>query len=204
MGSPDCREERIYLTDLRRGEPAAFEKAVRENAGGMLAAARRVTGNEEDAADCVQEAFSAAFLKISEFEGRSSLRTWLHRVVINQALMKLRKRRRRPEESIDSMMPKFDEYGFLIGPVRITDETAEEMLSKKETAEAVRRAIAELPETYRVILVLRDIEELSTAEAAELLEIDEGAVRTRLHRARTVLKKMLEPIFAVKRSNNVL
>lgn len=204
MSGPDCREARIYLTNLRRGEPAAFEKAVRENAGGMLAAARRITGNEEDAADCVQEAFSAAFRKIAEFEGRSSLRTWLHRVVINQALMKLRKRRRRPEESIDGLAPKFDENGFLIGPVRIADETAEEMLSKKETAETVRRAIDKLPETYRIILVLRDIEELSTAQAAERLEIDEGAVRTRLHRARTALKKMLEPLFAVKRSNNVL
>ncbi len=196
----DC----AYIDDLKRGDSAAFEKAVREHAGWMLAVARRITNCNEDGADCVQEAFSIAHQKIAGFEGRSTLKTWLHRVVVNQALMKLRKRRRHPEESIDDLMPDFDDNGFLIGPIQITDETAEELLSKKEVAEKVRSAIDELPETYRTILLLRDIEELSTAETAALLEIDEGAARTRLHRARTALKKKLEPVFDAKYLDDVL
>ena len=101
-------------------------------------------------------------------------------------------------------MPDFDDNGFLIGPVQITDETAEQLLSKKEVAGIVRQAIDDLPETYRTILLLRDIEELSTAETADLLEIDEGAARTRLHRARTALKKKLEPLFDAKYLDDVL
>lgn len=198
--SPDY----AIIAELKRGNAATFEQIVREHTGWMFAVARRITNCEEDAADCVQEAFSIAHQKIAGFEGRSTLKTWLHRVVVNQALMKLRKKRRRPEESIDELMPDFDDNGFLIGPVQITDETAEELLSKKEVAGEVRRAITELPETYRTILLLRDIEELSTTETAEILEIDEGAARTRLHRARTALKKKLEPIFEAKYLDDVL
>lgn len=192
------------LVRLQSGDPAAFESVVREHTGWMLAVANRITKCEADAADCVQEAFSIAVRKIAGFEGRSTLKTWLHRVVVNQALMKLRQRSRRQEQSIDELMPAFDDNGFLIGPVEVTSKTAEELLSKKEVAISVRRAIDELPDSYRIIIVLRDIEELSTIETARFLEIEEGAVRTRLHRARNALKKKLEPIFDAKYLNDVL
>jgi hypothetical protein len=107
----DTSREAQLLEGLRRGENGAFETLVRQYGSRLLAVARRLLGNEHDAQDVLQEAFLSAFKAIDQFTGNAKLSTWLHRIVVNAALMKLRGRRRRPEESIEDLLPHLDERG---------------------------------------------------------------------------------------------
>lgn len=161
----------------------------------MLATARRILNDDAAAQDCVQEAFLNAFRSLERFEARSTLATWLTRITINAALMRLRSRTRRNEQSIDELGPEFDQNACRIEPHWLFPGDTDELLQRREIRELVRAKIAELPEQHRIVLMLRDIEELSTLEVAELLETTEGAVKTRLHRARAALKKLLEPLW---------
>jgi RNA polymerase sigma-70 factor (ECF subfamily) len=151
--------------------------------------------NDEDARDCLQDALLSAFRSIDGFEGEAQLGTWLHRILVNACLMRLRARKRKPEELADPQEPEFDRYGFRVGPTEMAPTSAEELLEREEVRGQVRKAIDDLPESYRILLVLRDIEELSTAETAEMLEMTPGAVKVRLHRARLALKKQLGSLF---------
>jgi len=180
---------------LKGGEEWAFEALVRAFGARLLATARRLVGNEEDARDVVQSAYLSAFRAIGQFEGSAQLSTWLHRIVVNTALMRLRSRRRKPEESIEALLPAFQADGHYVEWFSSWDVPADRLLERKETRRAVRVAIEQLPETYRTVLVLRDIEELSTQEAAEVLDITPSAVKVRLHRARQALLTLLRPHF---------
>jgi len=161
----------------------------------MLAVARRLVRDEEDARDAVQEAFLSAFRSIGRFEGECRLATWLHRIVVNCCLMRLRTRRRHPEEPIEDLLPKFQEDGHQVGHPCLFDwgDPADVLLERRQVRILVRRSIERLPETYRTVLVLREIEELDTAEVAELLGITENAVKVRLHRASQALRTLLDP-----------
>lgn len=180
---------------LQSGDETAYEELVRENIGRMLAVARRFLKNEEDAQDAVQEAFVNAFRSIDRFEGGSRLSTWLHRIVVNAALMKLRSKRRRPESSIDELLPTFREDGHLEQPSSQWRSLPDTMVVREEDRVFVREAIDRLPDTYRNVLLLRDIEGLDTAESAAVLGISENATKVRLHRARQALQSLLEPRF---------
>ena len=162
----------------------------------MLSTARRLVGNEEDARDVVQEAYISAFKALDEFKGDARLSTWLHRITINAALMKLRSRRRKPETSIEEMLPRFNEAGHSQTAPRRWSADADRALQRQEIRAFVRECIAELPENYRTVLLLRDIEELDTAETAEILDITPNAVKIRLHRARLALRGLLDDKFA--------
>ena len=180
-----------FLERLRRGEDEACERLVREQTARLLAVARRYLRSEEDARDAVQDGFVAAFRAIGRFQGGSSISTWLHRIVINACLMKLRSSRRRPETSIESLLPRFDESGHRVAEPEEWRDSAEESIDRSQTRRLVRLAIDRLPERYRTILMLRDIEEFSTAEAAGILGLSENAVKIRLHRARQALRTVL-------------
>ena len=181
------------LSGLRAGNEQSYEELVRLYGGRMLSTASRIVRNPEDARDCVQETFLQAFKNIDRFEGRSSIGTWLHRIVVNNALLKLRTRSRRPEGSLDDLMPDFDDYQCRI-ETRDETQSIETLVSQQQTRAQVRSAIYGLPDDYRDVLLLRDIAELDTQETAEALEIQPGAVRTRLHRARAALKRQLEGV----------
>ena len=188
-------DETKLLERLRKGEDGAFEELVRTHGGRMLSVAKRMLRNEADAADAVQDAFLSAFRAIDRFEGGSRLGTWLHRIVVNAALMKLRTRRRKPEEPLDDLLPKFRDDGHLERPAQAWNQPADQALASEETRKLVLDRIAELPETYRTILLLRDVEDLDTEETAKALEISPGAVKTRLHRAHLALRELLDPHF---------
>lgn len=192
---PDVeRDGSELVARLRRGEEGAYAEVVRAHAGRMLAVARRILGSEEDARDAVQEAFLSALRSIEGFREGCAVATWLHRITVNAALMRLRSARRHPERSLDTLLPTFDDTGHRVGYTGPWRELGPE--GEHERAELrvqVRRAIAELPAHYRAVLVLRDIEELSTSEAAELLGLSPNAVKIRLHRARQALRTLLEP-----------
>ena len=187
--------EADLLAGLKAGTPGAYEALVRREGPKLLKTARRVLRSEEDARDSVQEAFGRAFQAVHKFEGRSRLSTWLYRITLNQCLMRLRSKGRQSERAIDDLLPNFDESNHRIEPLWQFDESVDEMLERKDIASRVRAAIDDLPETHRRVLLLRDIEELSTEEAAEVLDISPGAVKVRLHRARAALKKLLEPTY---------
>lgn len=179
------------LEALRSGDDEAFERLVKQHSGRMLAVCRRILRNEDDARDAVQEAFISAFKGLSKFEGTSQLGTWLHRIAVNVCLMKLRSRKRKPEESIDDLQPAFKDDGHArFDPVDWSPR-ADQLLETRETRDFVRGAIDELPEPYRVVLLLRDIEEVDTKEAAEILGVSEGVVKVRLHRARHALRALI-------------
>jgi RNA polymerase sigma-70 factor (ECF subfamily) len=183
------------LRRLQAGEEQAYELLVRQCSGRMVAAARRFLGRGDESADAVQEAFCSAFQAINRFEGTSALSTWLHRIVVNVCLMKLRTRSRRPTVSIEDLLPAFDETGHRLEPVAPWSDEPCNRLERAEMHNQVRACIDRLPDDYRVVLLLRDIEELDTEQTAEVLGISVSAVKTRLHRARQALRSLLEPLF---------
>ena len=194
-GGVSVAAEAELLARLRAGEDDAFEELVRQNAGRLLAVARRYLKSEEDAQDVVQETFLSAFRSLDRFEGGSRLSTWLHRIAVNAALMKLRTRRRKPEESIEDLLPRFLEDGHPVRSAIPWRPLSDELLGQKQTRALVQGCIDRLPESYRHVLLLRDIEEFDTEETARILGISANAVKTRLHRARQALRGFLNPHF---------
>lgn len=170
-----------------------FEEIVRSNIGWMLAVAGRILGDSASAEDAVQKAFTKIHVNFDDFEGRSSVKTWIHRIVVNESYMILRKTGQLKESSLDGLLPLFDENGCRIESSPVTLETPETILSRKETNALVDEKIAALPANYRIVLLLRDMEGLSTAEVADILEISETNAKVRLHRARAALKVALSP-----------
>lgn len=177
---------------LRAKDQSAFETLLRRYMARLLNVARRFLKNEEDARDAVQEAFISAFRGIDGFQSGSKLSTWLHRIVVNACLMKLRSRRRHPEEEIDALLPGFQTDGHQVRDSVPWSVTAEDLVEREETRELVRKSIDQLPDNYRVVLLMRDIEEMSTEETARALGITTAAVKVRLHRARQALRTLLD------------
>ncbi|MBS0261111.1 MAG: sigma-70 family RNA polymerase sigma factor [Planctomycetes bacterium] len=162
----------------------------------MLSTARRYLPGEQDCADAVQDAFISAFQALDRFEAQAQLGTWLHRIVVNACLMKLRSRSRKPEVSIETLLPTFDETGHQTQPVPAWRQPPDAQLVGDENRALVRQCIDRLPDEYRTVILLRDIEEYSTEETAVALQTTPGAIKTRLHRARQALRTLLEPHFA--------
>jgi RNA polymerase sigma-70 factor, ECF subfamily len=188
-------DEATLIAQLRAGDEAAFEQVVRSYGGRLLAVARRIVNSEEDARDAVQDAFLNAFRSLDRFEGNAKLSTWLHRIVVNAALMKLRTRKRKPEQSIEGLLPSFLDDGHHEERFQSWDEPVDKLMERAENRELVRRQIDALPEGYRTVLVLRDIEGLDTEETAKVLGLSVNATKIRLHRARQALRTMLAPHF---------
>ncbi|MGE0812650.1 MAG: sigma-70 family RNA polymerase sigma factor [Vicinamibacterales bacterium] len=187
--------EADLLARLRAGDDAAFGELVRATMPRLLAVARRIVGNDEDARDTLQEAYASAFRALDRFAGEARLSTWLHRIVVNTGLMRLRTRKRRPEEPLEVLLPSYREDGHqAIEPVEWR-EGVDVALERKETRAYVRAQIDKLPENYRTVLLLRDIEEMPTSEAAAVLGISENAVKIRLHRARQALRALIDERF---------
>jgi RNA polymerase sigma-70 factor, ECF subfamily len=189
-----AEDEEALLAGLRAGDAASFEQVVRRYSPRLLVTARRILGNEEDARDALQDAFLSAFRALDTFAGQSRLSTWLHRIAVNAALMRLRSRKRKPERPITELLPRFAEDGHQAEPAAPW-VGVDRALERQETRALVRRHIDELPDSYRTVLLLRDIEGLDTEETARQLGVNEGVVKTRLHRARQALRTLLDPHF---------
>jgi RNA polymerase sigma-70 factor (ECF subfamily) len=183
------------VTGLRAGDPDVFEAIVRAQGPRLLSVTRRILKDDEEARDAVQEAFVSAFRARGQFHADARISTWLHRIAVNAALTRLRSKRRRPEESLDDLLPRFMPNGHHVEHFTSWTEPADVTVSRKETSEQVRKAIDSLPETFRTVLMLRDIDGLSSDEAASVLNITPNAVKLRLHRARMALRTLLAPNF---------
>jgi RNA polymerase sigma-70 factor (ECF subfamily) len=189
----NAAEEAVLLGRLRAGDDEAFETLVRDHTSRMLSVARRYLGNEEDARDAVQDSFASAFRAIGSFHGESRLSTWLHRITVNAALMKLRSRARRKEVEIDGLLPQFGPGGHHVEPPSTWREPASAEVEREEARELVRDAIDHLPEAYRTVLILRDIDGFENDELARHLGVSVNAAKIRVHRARQALRTLLDP-----------
>ena len=185
----------ILLARLRAGDSSAYDDLVRAYSPRMLAVTRRILNSEDDAKDAVQDAFLSAFRGLANFEGGALLSTWLHRIAVNAALMKLRTRKRKPERSIETLLPVYLEDGHHAENFQEWNLPADKAMMRAEQRAVVRQCIGELPDNYRTVLILRDIEELDTDEVAERLGVTPNAVKIRLHRARQALRTLLDPHF---------
>jgi len=175
----------------RSGETAAFEGLVRRHQASVYRTLAGVTGRAEDAEDCTQAVFVKVFRKLDDFSGAARFSTWLTRIAINEGLEALR--RRRPEVSLDT--DGSDESEFRPANLVAWVDDPEKLYARDELRRIVRERLAELPDRYRVVVFLRDIQQLTTAEAAAALGIPVPALKTRLLRGRLMLREILAPLF---------
>lgn len=182
--------EAHVLAGLRQGDGDAFEQVYRRYGGRMLATARRLLRNDEDARDAVQEAMLSAFKAAGRFDGDAQVGTWLHRIVVNAALMRLRTRRRKPEASIEDLLPTYMADGHR--HIHASGEPfPDAVLEQAQMLALLRECVHELPDQYREVYLLRDVEELSTEEVALAMGLTANAVKIRLHRARQALMTLV-------------
>jgi RNA polymerase sigma-70 factor (ECF subfamily) len=183
------------------GEECAFEELVGRYQARAYRLACRLLGGEADAPDVIQEAFLGAYRGLGSFRGHARFSTWFFRIVTNAALMRRRASRRRPTESLEAFLPRFDAEGRHAGePAELEAAAhAEERLDRQLLARRAHEGVQRLPEIYRAAFVLRDLEELPTAEVAELLGVGADAVRQRVHRARLMLRGYLDELVRAKR-----
>jgi RNA polymerase sigma-70 factor (ECF subfamily) len=181
--------EAFLIRRLRAGDERAYATLTRTHGGRMLAVARRMLRHEADAQDVVQEAWLQAFRALPRFEGHARLATWLHRIVVNAALMKLRSQRRHPELSLTDVTPPGECENDT--PDDESTSALEEIISH-ERRTLIRRVMERLPESHRKVILLRDFEDLDTEQTARRLGTTPGAVKTRLHRAHQALREAIE------------
>jgi len=181
------------LKRLQAGDPLAFAQLIEENQSQVYNLALRMLGDPQEAEDVLQETFLSAYKALPDFEGRSSLGTWLYRIASNASLMRLRKKR---PDIIAVDEPLAMDAGDSV-PRQLVDwsHLPEDELLSSESRQVMDEAVSELPEPLRIVFILRDLEELSTAETGEILGLSEGAVKTRLHRARLWLRERLSVYF---------
>jgi RNA polymerase sigma-70 factor (ECF subfamily) len=174
------------------GDDRAFEAIVDRYQGRLFRLACRLT-SDTDAPDVLQETFLQVYRHLPSFRGESRFGTWIYRVATNAALMHRRSSARRPAEPLDDFLPRFDAEGRHLGtPAQLqAPARADELLDKRTLAAKARDALARLPDLYRDAFVLRDLEEMSTADVAAALGMEPAAVRQRVHRARLMLRGYL-------------
>ena len=192
--------DEVLAVRAATGDTTAFETLVSRHEGRVYRLACRLTGSDTDAQDVLQETFLAVYRGLASFRGASRFSTWLYRIATNAALMHRRARRRRPTESLEEFLPRFDEDGQHTpeaSELRAASQ-ADALLDGKLLAEEARSALERLPDLYREAFVLRDLEELETSEVADLLGVDAATVRQRVHRARLMLRGYLSHLVGAK------
>jgi RNA polymerase sigma-70 factor (ECF subfamily) len=192
----DVSDEAAVLAQARIGDPSAFNELLRRYEGKIFRLALRITQNREDAEDVLQETFLKSYEHLDQFQGNSKFYTWLVRIAVNQALMKLRKRKSDRTVSIDDDIDTGEDT--VAREIAAWDENPEQRYSREELNEILDTAIESLAPPYRTVFVLRDIEELSTEETAESLHLSVPAVKSRLLRARLQLRDKLTRYFKRK------
>ena len=184
--------DEVLAVRAAAGDDLAFETIVERYQRRIFRLASRLT-SDTDAADVLQETFLQVYRHLSSFRGDSRFATWVYRIATNAALMHRRARARRPAESLDAFLPRFDANGLHRGtPAELQAASrVDELLDRRTLAISARGALARLPDLYRDAFVLRDLEEMPTADVADALGIEPAAVRQRVHRARLMLRGYL-------------
>ena len=189
IADPDAE----LVAQVQAGDLDAFEILVRRNTQSVFRALIAILGNTDEAQDAMQDVFLSAFKHIARFEGRSKVSTWLTAIARNAAFQLIRKRK--DTESLDSADPSED-GDFRPRQVQAWQDDPEQSYSKAQVRKLVEKGILQLSPTYRAVLMLRDIEQLSTDEAARRLGLSVPTVKTRLFRGRLMLREWLSPYFS--------
>ena len=199
MSKESLNNTNISLAALKTGDRAEFARLVEATSNHIYRLALKILRDPQDAEDVLQESYIKAMRALPEFEGRSSLSTWLYRIAVNEALMLLRKRR----VNLVSVEEDPEEDDLQAGMV-LTDWCClpEDELLSAESRQRLEQAVDALPETLRVVFMLRDMEGLSIRETAGMLGLTETAVKTRLLRARLRLRNQLSVYFGERLTEN--
>lgn len=189
--SVDTKKEDLMLVEeFKNGSSVAFEQLVLKHESKVHSIALRYTKKSEDAEEVVQDVFMTLYNKVDKFEGKSAFSSWLYRIVVNTSLMKLRKNRQDKSTKLDDMS--------LSAQARYNEIASEDMMQadsrsiQHETRGALENAINRLPDEYKAVYIMRDVDGLTNQEVSEMLDISVAAIKSRLHRARLMLKKKLE------------
>jgi len=188
---PNAAEQDL-IQRVKNGEIEVFYELVRPYERGVFLAALSLVKNEADAEEVAQEAILKAFKSLARFRGEAKFSTWLIQIAINEAKMKLRRDRRHLYESLEEG-PRGDDGDYVPKDYADWREIPSEALEQKELRVALTKALKSLPEKYRSVLVLRDVQQLSIAETSQALGISEANVKTRLSRARLQMRDALAP-----------
>ncbi len=186
---------------LRAGDANAFAELLNRYTQKVYSLAMRITRNAEDAEEVLQDVFVTVHNKIDKFEGKSAFSSWLYRITANTAFMKLRKRRQHQTTSIDEVPANLRESWTT---ERSDTSDVNYICSKHELREELEAAISKLPDEYRIIFILRDIDGLSNEDVCEMLDLSIPAVKSRLHRSRLMLRKRLQKFYDDYRSAEVI
>src|ERR1043165_5808779 len=189
-------DESALVAQSREGDMRAFGELVRRYEGKIFRLAQHITQNREDAEDVLQETFLKAYEHLDQFKGDSKFYTWIVRIAVNQALMKLRRRKTDKSVSLDEQIDTGEDT--IVREIAAWDEDPEQRFSRAELGEILDTAVQSLEPPYRSVFVLRDIEEMSTEETAEALGLSVPAVKSRLLRARLQLREKLTRFFKRK------
>jgi RNA polymerase sigma-70 factor, ECF subfamily len=192
-------DESALVAQSREGDAEAYGQLLRRYQNKIFRLAQHITQNREDAEDVLQETFLKAYEHLDQFQGNSKFYTWIVRIAVNQALMKLRRRKNDKSVSMDETIDTGEDT--VVREIAAWDEDPEERLSREELGDILDKAIESLEPPYRSVFVLRDIEELSTEDTAEALGLSIPAVKSRLLRARLQLREKLTRQFKRKGDN---
>jgi RNA polymerase sigma-70 factor, ECF subfamily len=193
---PVVDDEVELVAKARKGDAASFSVLLRRYEGKIFRLAMNITQNREDAEDVLQEAFLKAYEHLDQFQGNSRFYTWIVRIAVNQALMKLRKRRSDRAVSLDEQIDTGEDT--VVREIAAWDPDPEQRFSQVELNEILTGAIEDLEPIYRTVFTLRDVDGLSTEETAEALDLTVPAVKSRLLRARLQLRDKLTRFFKRK------
>jgi RNA polymerase sigma-70 factor (ECF subfamily) len=191
MDAPAPESDLALVARLQQGDKSAFREIVRRHQDKVYRLALRLTRDEARAQDAMQDAFLQVYRKIEQFQENSAFTTWLYRITVNAALMRLRSEKRHRETSLEEASPRYTEQGEIAEPVDDWSTAVDDDAGNRELAQHAQVAIDRLPETYKSVFVLRELEDLSTEDVAQILELTVPTVKTRLHRARLALRKAL-------------
>jgi RNA polymerase sigma-70 factor (ECF subfamily) len=194
--SPEVLEEQGLIAQARAGDTAAFSRLITRYEGKIFRLAMNITQNREDAEDVLQEAFIKAYQHLDQFQGNSRFYTWAVRIAVNQALMKLRKRRNDRSVSLDEQIDTGED--MVAREIAAWDPDPEEQFEREELSGILTEAIDTLEPIYKTVFTLRDVDGLSTEETAEALDLSIPAVKSRLLRARLQLRDRLTRFFKRK------
>ena len=187
----DSKISDVALVDeFKAGRVDAFEEIIARYETKVMNLALRFTRNQEDAEEVMQDVFTTVYRKIDGFRGQSAFSSWLYRIVVNAAFMKLRKRKQSQTISMDDLAPAVKQYCMERDVVAVSHSY--NIAVTHELQEVLQRAIDKLPDQYRAVFVLRDVDGLSNQETGRILDLSIPAVKSRLHRSRIMLRKKLQ------------
>jgi RNA polymerase sigma-70 factor, ECF subfamily len=185
IGQPS---EADLIPELQQRNPHAFAMLVQQHTPHLLVVARRILRSEDDCLEALQDAYFSAYKALPQFHMQSKLGTWLHRIVVNSCLMKLRKKSRQRTLAFADILPHRSE---VLGKKTSSFHAGEDAIERSESRSLMHDCIGQLRVQHQEVIRLRDLDELSTEEVADQLGITPGAVKTRLHRAHQALKRLI-------------